>query len=84
MSTITAPAAASHPKRSPYFSSCQREDEKSQFLRVDCFFADSRDWIEESIGPVGDWIPSEVIEEHRERMERALRRRNRSQFESTS
>jgi hypothetical protein len=80
MSTITAPAA-SHPKRSPYCSSCQREDEKSQFLRVDIFFADgSRDFEEAIIGPCGNWIPSEDISELEERLQRTLRRRNREKF----
>jgi hypothetical protein len=53
------------------------ENNEGQFLRVDAvFFDNSRDWEETTIGAIGDFIPSEVEEEFRERLERTLRRRH--------
>ena len=77
---ITAPIAT-HSNRTPYFSSCQREDEKSQYLRLDVFFSDgSRDFEEARLGPCGNWIPSEEVAEAEENLQRTLRRRNPDRF----
>jgi len=72
------PATATYPKQSePLFSTCRTEDDAGQHLRVDVAYPDgSKDWETATIGPVGDWIASEIEEEHRERLERTLRRRH--------
>ena len=76
MNQIITPTTSS-PKAEPIFSSCQREDEINQYLRVSATFDDgSRDWEEAIIAPSGNWLPVEEVEEHRERLERTLRRRH--------
>ena len=68
---------ANRPKAEPIFSTCRTEDDNGQHLRVDVAYADgSKDWEIATIGPVGDWVAPEIEEEHRERLERTLRRRH--------
>jgi hypothetical protein len=79
MPAIIPTAPATHPKRDPVFTSCTSETEANQILRVAVDWGDgTRDAVEEIMGDAGAWLPSEVVAEAEERLQRALHRRRKT------